>query len=231
MIEVSDITRVYQMGLVEVHALRGITCTISQGEFVGIMGASGSGKSTLLHILGLLDHPTAGILRIHGTDVLSLSEEERTGFRLRNLGYVFQDYALVPELSVQENVLLPAMMLGLSADECLRRSREILGQVGLSHRVSHHQHELSGGEQQRVAIARSLVNQPAILFADEPCANLDSVTSRTILNLFKKLNEELALTIIMVTHEEWHEEFMCRILYLNDGLIEDQKACVRNNSP
>lgn len=225
MIEVLDVTRVYQMGLVEVQALRGVRCSIQQGEFVGIMGPSGSGKSTLLHILGLLDSPTSGTVTIDGTDVGLLKEQEKSEFRLNHLGYVFQDYALVPELSVRENVVLPAMARGALPDTYLKESEEILRQVGLGHRIDHRQYELSGGEQQRVAIARALINRPGILFADEPCANLDSNTSRTILNLFRELNEKYGQTIIMVTHEEWHEEFMCRVLYMKDGLIDGEKAC------
>ena len=225
MIEVTDVTRTFTLGLVEVHALQGVSFTIHDGEFVGIMGASGSGKSTLLHILGLLDLPTAGTLKINGIDVLGLTEDERTLFRLNNLGYVFQDYALVPELSVQENVILPAMARGILSDQYLQASEEILRRVGLGHRISHQQNELSGGEQQRVAIARALMNRPAILYADEPCANLDSKTSRTILDLFLELNKTYGQTIIMVTHEEWHEEYMCRVIDLEDGLIAGGHDC------
>jgi len=230
MIEVTDVTRVYQMGLVEVRALRGIRCAIEDGEFVGIMGPSGSGKSTLLHILGLLDEPTAGTVAINGIDVGTLNDLEKSEFRLNKLGYVFQDYALVPELSVQENVVLPAMARGIPPDQYRKESEKILHQVGLGHRIHHRQYELSGGEQQRVAIARALINQPQILFADEPCANLDSTTSKTILNLFRELNEKNGQTIIMVTHEDWHEEYMCRVLYMKDGLIEGEKACKMRNS-
>lgn len=230
MIEVTDVTRVYQMGLVEVRALRGVRCAIEDGEFVGIMGPSGSGKSTLLHILGLLDEPTAGTVAINGIDVGTLNDLEKSEFRLNKLGYVFQDYALVPELSVQENVVLPAMARGIPPDQYRKESEKILHQVGLGHRIHHRQYELSGGEQQRVAIARALINQPQILFADEPCANLDSTTSKTILNLFRELNEKNGQTIIMVTHEDWHEEYMCRVLYMKDGLIEGEKACKMRNS-
>ena len=227
MIQVEHVSRVYSMGLVEVLALRDVSFTIAPGEFVGITGASGSGKSTLLHIIGLLDTPTSGNVIIYGTDINSLNEDEKTEFRLNNLGYVFQDYALVPELSVQENVYLPAKARGMAKDEYLRKSEEILVQVGLGHRISHKQYELSGGEQQRVAIARSLINTPKILFADEPCANLDSKTSRIILDLLKHLNEQYGQTIIMVTHEEWHEEYMCRMIVLSDGEVSDQRECHR----
>jgi len=227
MIQAHNISRVYTMGLVEVHALRDVSFTITPGEFVGITGASGSGKSTLLHIIGLLDTPSTGSLVINGTDVSTLNEDEKTEFRLQNLGYIFQDYALVPELSVQENVYLPAKAKGMKRDEYLTASEEILKRVGLGHRISHKQYELSGGEQQRVAIARALINTPMILFADEPCANLDSKTSRMILDLLKQLNEEYGQTIIMVTHEEWHEEYMCRMIVLSDGEVSDQRECHR----
>jgi len=227
MIQAQNISRVYSMGLVEVHALRDVSFTIAPGEFVGITGASGSGKSTLLHIIGLLDTPTTGSLFINKTDVSTLNEDEKTEFRLQNLGYIFQDYALVPELSVQENVYLPAKAKGMKRDEYLRASEEILGRVGLGHRISHKQYELSGGEQQRVAIARALINTPMILFADEPCANLDSKTSRMILDLLKQLNEKYGQTIIMVTHEEWHEEYMCRMIVLSDGEVSDLRECHR----
>lgn len=227
MIEVFQISRVYTMGMVEVHALRDVSFSIAPGEFVGITGASGSGKSTLLHIIGLLDSPTSGTLKIHGTDISALNDDEKTEFRLQNLGYIFQDYALVPELSVQENVFLPAKARGMQRDEYLRKSEEILTRVGLGHRITHKQYELSGGEQQRVAIARALINTPMILFADEPCANLDSKTSRIILDLLKQLNEESGQTIIMVTHEEWHEEYMCRMIVLSDGNVSDQRECRR----
>jgi len=227
MIQAQNISRVYSMGLVEVHALRDVSFSIAPGEFVGITGASGSGKSTLLHIIGLLDTPTTGSLFINKTDVSTLNEDEKTEFRLQNLGYIFQDYALVPELSVQENVYLPAKAKGMKRDGYLRASEEILRKVGLGHRISHKQYELSGGEQQRVAIARALINTPMILFADEPCANLDSKSSRMILDLLKQLNEEYGQTIIMVTHEEWHEEYMCRMIVLSDGEVSDQRECHR----
>lgn len=226
MIVVTDLARTYMMGKVAVHALRGVTFTIGSGEFVGIMGPSGSGKSTLLHALGLLDRPTAGTIAINGIDVLALSEKQKTRFRLHRLGYVFQDYALMPELTVEENVFLPALVGGTPKDEAARMSEEILAEVGLWERRGHLQSELSGGEQQRVAIARALVNNPSILFADEPCANLDTTTSKTILDLFERLNEEHGQTIVMVTHEDWHIDYFCRVIYLKDGLIERTEECV-----
>lgn len=228
MIEAENLSRVYHMGEVDVNALRGVSFGIGKGEFVGIMGSSGSGKSTLLHILGLLDQPTTGSLSVDGVDVLSLSDRDRTRFRLDRLGYVFQDYALIGELSALENVYLTSLVRGSGRDEYLRTAREILGEVGIGDRADHLQYELSGGEQQRVAIARALVNRPAIVFADEPCANLDSETSKTILDLFARLNRELGQTIVMVSHEDWHRQYFCRVIHLKDGLVEkiSDEACV-----
>lgn len=217
-----DIKRVYGMGVVQVRALDGVSLEIRKGEFVGVMGSSGSGKSTLLHMLGLLDRPTSGFISIDGVDVGALDERSRTLFRLQRLGYVFQDYALVPELTAQENVYLPSMVRGMTPHECTLVCSEILGVVGLGDRIHHLPGEMSGGEQQRVAIARALVNKPTILLADEPCANLDSQNSRIILDLFKKLNKNLHQTIVMVSHEEWHKSYFDRIIYMKDGVIEQQ---------
>jgi putative ABC transport system ATP-binding protein len=225
MIVAEDLTRVYTMGRVEVRALRGVSLSVARGEFVGIMGASGSGKSTLLHILGLLDRPTSGRVMLDKTDVLALSDHQRTQFRLNRLGYVFQDYALIGELTALENVYLTSLVRGDPEEEYLRKSTDILERVGLGDRMDHRQSELSGGEQQRVAIARALVNSPSILLADEPCANLDSQTSKSILDLFRRLNEDLDPTILMVSHEEWHKEYFCRVVTLRDGLIEEVTEC------
>jgi len=220
MIQVKDLKRTYVVGKVEVYALRGVSFEVEKGEFLAIMGPSGSGKSTLLHQLGLLDTPTSGEIVIDGVDVIGLSERERTVFRLNQLGYVFQEYAILPELTALENVYLPSMMMGKKREIYLKSSTDILETVGLGDRLHHLPRELSGGEQQRVAVARALVNKPKILFADEPCANLDTESSRQILELFKKLNKELGQTIVMVSHEEWHKKYVDRIIYLKDGMIE-----------
>jgi len=216
----TDLTRYYGSGAVQVRALDGVSLKIQRGEFVGVMGPSGSGKSTLLHMLGLLDRPTSGSLLIDGVDVGALDERARTVFRLRRLGYVFQDYALVPELTAKENVYLPSMARGMTPQECTLVCADILGVVGLGDRIHHLPSQMSGGEQQRVAIARALVNRPALLLADEPCANLDTRNSKVILDLFRKLNRDLHQTIVMVSHEEWHKQYFDRIISMKDGVIE-----------
>jgi putative ABC transport system ATP-binding protein len=215
----SNLHRIYGKGSVEVRALDGVDISIRKGEFVGVTGASGSGKSTLLHLLGLLDRPTSGSLVIDGVNVGILNDRQRTLFRLNRLGYVFQDYALVPELTAEENIYLPSKVRGMTSRECTRACRDILGLVGLKDRVSFLPGEMSGGEQQRVAIARALVNNPAILLADEPCANLDTRNSTIILELIRKLNKDLNQTVVMVSHEEWHKKYFDRIIYLRDGKI------------
>ena len=223
MIIAHDLRRYYGRGAVQVRALDGVSLSIRRGEFVGVMGASGSGKSTLLHLLGLLDRPTSGSLTIDGMDVGALTEQERTKFRLQRLGYVFQDYALVPELTARENVYLPSMARGMTPQECTLLCTEILTVVGLGDRINHLPSQLSGGEQQRVAIARALVNRPALLLADEPCANLDTRNSTVILDLFRKLNHDLRQTIVMVSHEEWHKQYFDRIIAMKDGVIEKEE--------
>jgi putative ABC transport system ATP-binding protein len=220
MIRTENLRKIYRMGNVEVKALDGVDLHIGKGEFVGIMGPSGSGKSTLLHMLGLLDIPTAGSITIDGTDVSRLTDYQKTMFRLYKLGYVFQDYALVSELTVMENVALPAMLRHDRSEQEYRAATvDILSKIGLCDRRTHLQGELSGGQQQRVAVARAIVNKPDILFADEPCANLDTENSRMVLNLFKEINREMQQTIVMVSHEEWHREYFDRIIRLRDGRI------------
>jgi putative ABC transport system ATP-binding protein len=223
MIRTEDLHKIYPMGDVEVKALDGVDLEIAKGEFIGIMGPSGSGKTTLLHMLGILDHPTTGKIYIDGTDIGKLTDYEKTMFRLYKLGYVFQDYALVPDLTVSENVCLPAMLrYDRTAPEYIAATRGILQDIGLWDRKDHLPRELSGGQQQRVAIARAIVNHPDILFADEPCANLDTENSRMVLNLFRKINEETGQTIVMVSHEDWHKEYFDRIIRLRDGKIVNE---------
>ncbi|PKL66072.1 MAG: ABC transporter [Methanomicrobiales archaeon HGW-Methanomicrobiales-3] len=220
MIRIDNLKKLYHMGTVEVRALDGVTLDIAKGEFLGIMGASGSGKTTLLHMLGLLDEPSSGSILLDNTDVGKLTDYEKTMFRLYKLGYVFQDYALVPDLTVMENVSLPAMLRKDRDEEQIKAdSYEILQKIGLCDRRDHLPRELSGGQQQRVSIARAMVNKPDILFADEPCANLDSENSRMVLELFREINEEFRQTIVMVSHEDWHKEYFHRIIRLKDGKV------------
>jgi len=194
-----------------------------EGEFVAIMGKSGSGKSTMLHQLGLLDSPTEGEIIIDDVDISKLSDHEKTLFRLQRLGYVFQEYGLIFELTALENVLLPAFALNGSRQNYKDRAIEMLNRVGLKERVDHRPNELSGGEQQRVAIARTLINNPKILFADEPTANLDTNSSREILELFKKLNKEMGQTIVLVTHEPDDRKYVDRVIWIKDGLLEREE--------
>jgi len=229
MITARNVTRVYPLGKTEVHALRGVSLDIKSGEFVSIMGPSGSGKSTLLHQLGLLDTPTSGEITIDGVDILGLSDIEKIEFRLTQLGYVFQEYAVVLELTALENVCLPLLMTGRERSDCIRVAADLLTKVGLAERLNHYPSEMSGGEQQRVAIARALANSPKILFADEPCANLDSNTSHQILKLFRTLNRDLGQTIVMVVHEIDHGHHADRIIWLKDGLVEKETKRKANN--
>lgn len=220
MIVVQNLEKTYP-GTVPTHALKGVSFEVATGEFVALMGRSGSGKSTLLHQLGLLDMPTSGSVSIDGKNVLALSESERTRFRLRNLGYVFQEYALIAEFTALENVFFPAMALGNG--DAKKRAAHLLELVGLGERLHHYPNEMSGGEQQRVAIARSLVNEPKVLFADEPTANLDTVSSEIVLKLFQKLNKELKQTILVVTHEPEDRKYVNRVIWLKDGKIEEEQ--------
>jgi putative ABC transport system ATP-binding protein len=219
MIRVEGLRKTYRMGEVEVRALEGVTLEVRQGEFVGITGPSGSGKSTLLHLVGLLDDPSGGSIQIDGIDVLALPDDDRTRFRLTRIGYIFQDYALVPDLTAIENVVLPALELGLTERDGLARAADLLGRVGLAERTDHLPAELSGGEQQRIAIARALVNAPALLLADEPTANLDSHASTMVLDLIASINRELGQTVLMVSHEEAHRQYFGREIRLRDGRV------------
>ena len=218
MINAQNLARTYTVGEIKIHALRDASVSIESGEYVAIMGKSGAGKSTFLYQLGLLDHPTGGSLTIDGVDMLSLSNRERTQYRLRELGYVFQSYALLPELSAEENVMLPLVMDGKPFDDAREISREVLSRLGLDERFKSVPAQLSGGEQQRVSVARAIAHKPQILFADEPTANLDSETSHVLLNYLEELNNK-GQTIVMVTHERDYAERAKRIIEMSDGRI------------
>lgn len=218
-IEGIGIEKSFENGGVQHQVLKGVSIKIEEGEFVAIMGRSGAGKSTLLYQLSLLDRPTRGEVIIEGEMTQELTPAKRTSLRLEKLGYVFQDYALVPELSAEENVIVPLLMLGESKHSALRRAREVLDLVELGSKYQNLPSQLSGGEQQRVAIARAIAHQPKILFADEPTANLDSEVSHHVLDIFRKLNEQQGLTVVMVTHEKEYGEIADRVVTIHDGSI------------
>jgi putative ABC transport system ATP-binding protein len=219
MIVARNIKKTYGHGPAVVNALKGIELGIDKGEFVAIMGRSGSGKSTLLRILGLLDKPTGGDVYIDNINTLKLLEKERARFRLEKLGYVFQEHSLIAELTVLENVYLPAVN-NLSRNGYKKRAEELLEIVGLKDRLSHYPSEISGGEQQRVAIARALINEPRTLFADEPTASLDEESSKVVLDLFKRFNRDLLQTIVMVTHEPEDKKYVDRVIWMKDGMVD-----------
>ncbi len=216
-IKLENITKTYDLGEVQVHALRGISLEIYPGEFVAIMGASGSGKSTLMNILGCLDKPTRGNYFLDGQDVSGLSKKELAGVRSHKIGFVFQQFNLLSRTSALENVELPTIYAGVRLQERERRARAALARVGLAERALHFPSQLSGGQQQRVAIARALVNDPAILLADEPTGNLDSRTSVEIMDIFQKLNRDQGLTVAIVTHEADIAQYAKRALEFRDG--------------
>ena len=227
-IDVHALHKSYRMGKVNLHVLRGLSFSVQEGEFVAVVGASGSGKSTLLHMLGLLDKPDRGWVRLEGQDVANISPRWRNRTRCREIGFVFQFYHLLPDLNVLENALLP-MKVDSSAIGWLsrrgrsrRQAREILEQLGLGKRLRHRPRELSGGERQRVAIARALVNSPRLLLADEPTGNLDSKTGGQILDVLKQVHRETARTIVMVTHDASLTKAAGRVLHLRDGKLQQK---------
>ncbi len=218
MILVSNLTKAYKTGSTELVVLKNLNLEVKQGQFIAIIGRSGSGKSTLLHQIGILDRPNSGDIILDGTNVSLLSEEERTDFRLRELGYVFQDYALVPELTALENVAVPLLMQGLQQVDAYAKGKKALAKIGLGERLNNLPNQLSGGEQQRVSIARAISHDPKIIFADEPTANLDTETANTVLQTFIDLNKE-GQTIVMVTHEPEYAMLTHRVVKLADGHI------------
>jgi len=222
-LETKNVRRTYQMGMVIVSALRGVSLQIEEGEFVAILGPSGSGKSTLLHVLGGLDRPEEGEVLIDGISLYALNDNKLTDMRLHKIGFVFQFFNLLPRLTALRNVEIPLTLANVSEQESVRKAREMLELVGLGDRIAHRPTELSGGEQQRVAIARALINDPKIVLADEPTGNLDTTTGGEIVRLMQRLNKEKGQTFVVVTHDPSVAENANRILFLKDGLIQGEK--------
>jgi putative ABC transport system ATP-binding protein len=223
MIEATGIVKKFTQGEVETVVLRGVDLRVGPGEFVAIMGRSGAGKSTLLYQLALLDEPTEGEVEILGKKTARLSAEVKSRLRLEAMGFVFQDYALLPELTAEENVMLPLLAQGLAPVTARARAEATLARLGLGHRFGNLPSQLSGGEQQRVSIARAIVHEPKILFADEPTANLDSVAAALVIETFEKLHGE-GQTIVMVTHEEEYTRRVDRVVRLDDGRVVSDEA-------
>jgi putative ABC transport system ATP-binding protein len=219
-IELEQVHKTYTMGDVEVHALRGVSLSIREGEFVAIMGTSGSGKSTMMNIIGCLDRPTRGSYRLDGEDVSALSKDGRADIRLQKIGFVFQGFNLLARTSASENVELPMLYAGAGPEERRRRAAEALRSVGLAGREQSHPNQLSGGQQQRVAIARALVNRPTLILADEPTGALDSRTSVEVMEIFQRLNREQGITLVLVTHEPDIAAYAGRIVVFRDGRIK-----------
>lgn len=222
LIEITDISKCYDLGEVKVHALRSTSLTVERGEYIALIGPSGSGKSTLMNTLGCLDRPTTGSYLLDGREIVDMNRDQRARIRNRQIGFVFQNFNLLSRTSALENVELPLLYTpGISARQRRERATHLLELVGLGDRLDHQPNQLSGGQQQRVAIARALVNEPAILMGDEPTGNLDTRTSEEIIELFRQLNAEQQLTIILVTHDQEVARNAKRTLVLRDGVIEE----------
>ncbi|HEY3356946.1 MAG TPA: ABC transporter ATP-binding protein [Polyangia bacterium] len=238
LIRIDAVTKVYRMGDVLVEALRGVHLTVTQGEFVSIMGASGSGKSTLMNIIGCLDRPSGGRYVLAGHEVSRMSRDQLAEIRSRTLGFVFQNFNLLSRTSALENVELPLLYQGVGGRERKRRAQEALARVGLGDRVHHHSSQLSGGQQQRVAIARALVSSPKVILADEPTGNLDSRTSVEVMALFQELGRS-GITVVLVTHEPDIATFASRVIVMRDGRVQsderrtpaDARAEVQGGAP
>lgn len=223
-LEAVRVQRTYKQGSGILEVLKGVSLSINAGEFLAIVGPSGAGKSTLLHILGGLDVPDEGSVVLDGTDLYAAKEKDRAAIRSSDIGFVFQFYHLLPELTALENVLLPGLILSrkATAKSLESRARDLLDQVGLKARITHKPYQLSGGEQQRVAIARALMNEPKVIFCDEPTGNLDSETGKNIIELLLSLNKKNNQTLVIVTHDESLTKLSHRTIYLKDGLVENK---------
>jgi putative ABC transport system ATP-binding protein len=229
MIEVRDLTKIYRMGRVEVPALQGVSFRIERGEVVAIMGQSGSGKSTLMNVLGCLDLPTSGEYFLEDQNIAGMNEDQLADIRNQKIGFVFQQFNLLPRITVRRNAELPLMYNGgKSQQEVNQRSEAILKAVGLSDRMHHRPTELSGGQQQRVAIARALINDPALILADEPTGNLDSKTGKEIMDLLLGLNKEHGLTLVIVTHDPAIAAHTQRVIRLRDGMVENGSGGIKS---
>ncbi len=222
-IQVKDLKKIYRMGTTLVHALNGVSLEIQRGEIAAIMGPSGSGKSTLMNILGCLDQPTEGDYFLDGEDVSAMSDDDLASIRNRRVGFVFQNFNLLPRTTALENVMLPLAYSTVPARERAKRAREVLEMVGLAERLDHTPNELSGGQQQRVAIARALVNRPAIILADEPTGNLDSRSGEEIMAIIQELNREQGITVLLVTHDQRVANHTQRAFHLFDGEIDEEE--------
>lgn len=223
-IELQDVCKVYQMGLVEVRALCGVWLEVDAGEMLTVMGPSGSGKSTMMNMLGCLDQPTSGTYLLEGKDVSRLDDDQLAEIRNGKIGFVFQTFNLLPRTTALDNVMLPLIYAGIPVAERRERARRALEAVGLADRMQHAPTELSGGQQQRVAIARALVNDPAIILADEPTGNLDSKSGAEVMSLLQGLNRERGITVVLVTHDPAIARYTGRILHLYDGLVTREEA-------
>jgi len=221
MIELINVTKVYKTGRFEVIALNNVSMKIEDGEFIAIMGPSGSGKTTLLNLIGCLDKPTKGKIMIDGIDTSQLTDKQLTELRRDKIGFIFQQYYLIPTLTALENVELPMIFKGIPRSERIRRAKELLSLVGLEREMNRMPNELSGGQQQRVAIARALANDPSILLCDEPTGNLDRKSGKVVMDLIKKLNEERGVTVVLVTHDAEVARYAERVVKIVDGRITD----------
>lgn len=222
-LDARDLRRVYKMGRAQVHALRGLDLVVEAGEFLSIMGRSGSGKSTFLNLVGCLDQPSGGSISLDGLDITRLPKARLAQIRREKIGFVFQQFNLIPTLTALENVMMPLRYAGVNGRERRRRAGDLLGLMGMGDRLNHRPWEMSGGEQQRVAMARALVNHPPILLADEPTGELDTTTAQQIMGILLQLNQEMGQTIILVTHDPGVAATTRRIIYFKDGMVEREE--------